>query len=363
MSNLISFETGGHLQDVFATQSRHTDSGKPLIIRIGEGGGRLGLISALLKEKTAELAGKPTHEIFDATFSLSVSTLADAAIWPLRGTGQPLKTEKEYKDFFVANANEAFRNDWTDGYGLLNGYGAFNNMYDIHNIGQMIDSIVGDLKLSDYADGLHIGVWDLDNDDLTFFSSDEAAQDSSKDFYMRDLLRAAIAFPHGFEIGAIKNITGEERHLRDGGMIMSDPTALAIMDTMIKHGKNRDIIPVTYTTGSSLSLNHTADQFNGGFIKGAQTTIRASNTGRVNAFAQRVAKLYEDNYVRLDVEIGKEVDMFSKVEDITPFGESAVAENQDKIINFLHSTGHLKEMETPKPLPTPIQDPDTMRIG
>ncbi len=305
-----------------SAERAHQDD-KHLTIFTFTGGGSLGLISAYMAEEFEEETGKRLYEHADRLAGTSVGALHAATQWPLENTGKPLFEKGQLREFYENELHGTlFPKRLTSVFGL------FGPRYKLDRIESAVDKIFGDLKLSDFKDGLHIHVVDRETGRPRIFKSEDAKQDPSENFMMRDLLRAAIAAPLVFKQVAIKNMAGETMHITDAGKFTNDPSFWAY-DDAIKEGYDpQELSITTFSTGHN-EKTRMADPNSG---------LYGSGISEARKHFEVVANgLHDVLYHRLGADfvfIGYplpegEISMTSDVEDIKPFAEQAAKNNPD----------------------------------
>ena len=316
-------------------------------IAVFPGGGTQGMISAFLATEFENKSGRAFHENFTQVEGLSVGSLNASCLWPLRATGEPPMAAADLKDIYLTRISDAFD------YNLLSLNGLLTNKYDVSGLEKLIDDIFGDRKLSDYADGLHIYV---ETKQLRTLKSEDAAKDPTEDFYMRDLLRSAVSAPFFFKPVAIKNIAGQDVKFVDAGLFSSDPSFKAYFDAQHTMGDNTNIIMTVFGTGHKNTEAVTLDDLDGGVGKiGHMLSVMFKS--KANTFDDMLRKAMGEDYVRMDVDISNSgLDMIADdIEDVIPYAEKAVAENQE---NMLRSLNNIRRLETRNEniMPTPAEN-------
>ena len=310
-------------------------------IAVLEGGGALGLITAHTMAAYANQSGSPFHTHFDDIHGESVGALNAAALWPLAKTGTPLKTPEELKTIYYNEMDDVFDYRWTSLGGTL------RSKYDAGHLEKLLEDHFGDLRLSDFEDGLNIHVFDRETGTEKILSSDKAKIDKKEDYLIRDVLRAATAAPLVFDQVEIKNMTGETKKFTDAAMIPGD-TSYWVYRRAANRATNPDNIVVsTFGTGYRAPEAVNQDELNDGALGSGEKTLSelfngAAKTGRALAKAEMGGR-----YVVLDVPIGADITMTSKMKDIKPFAEKAEQATKDAIKKSLEQIEKLDRKQTP----------------
>ena len=212
-----------------------------------QSGGAMGYISAFLADNLTQEVDKPFHEIFERVYGTSAGAINSAALWPLRATGEPLFTPPALRKFYLDNTDDIFEKRWWAAGGAL------ANISDIENLERILEEQLGDLKLSDFADGLGITVLDADTKEVRVLTSDEAARNSDMDFKMVDLVRAAANAPFYFDQKSIQSMAGNMHQFTDAGLVCPDQSVSVYGHLHDLYGT--DNVPFFVSIGSGISDN------------------------------------------------------------------------------------------------------------
>ncbi|MBI1300574.1 MAG: hypothetical protein GC137_02850 [Alphaproteobacteria bacterium] len=294
-------------------------------IGVFQGGGKLGLISVILAERFEQLSGKPFHESFDRLHGTSVGAINAALFWPLVETGQPVRTPTEAREGYVEEMDSLFPVNWLSSAG-----GLFGSKYSAEKMEQLFNEKFGDLKLSDFEDGLYIHVVDFDTKEEISLNSKAAKTDPTKDFYMRDLLRAAIAFPLGFDQTTIRDIAGNERHFTDGGVYAPDPSFVVYHRTSAEV-PSQNIVLTSFGTGKQDQDLKLTD-LNDGVISSGKAALKAVFLAASQTNETLLRNAMGNRYNLLDYDItGTDIDMESDMKHILPVAQRAADANEVNI--------------------------------
>lgn len=316
------------------------------------GGGTQGLISVYLAGSFERASERPFHESFDRIAGVSVGSINSSALWPLARTGQPLMSTASLREFYETQLDGAFKKNWWSLGGLL------DNKYDLSKFEKILKSHYGDLKLSDFADGLNIYVVDLETNQLRCLSSEMAKRDPAEDFRMTDLLRAAIAAPTYFDTVEIKNMAGETVHFIDAGVMASNPS---FVEFFANEHMARELAITSFGTGNTNALKLKSGDLNGGVAdvgSGTLSTIfRATNV----TYSTMIRNRLGDRFTELDIDLKDSgLDLISDIEDVIPHAQRAVRENTHRIIDAVHQIDAMRENTLAKERPA-LEIPDSCK--
>lgn len=301
-------------------------------IGVFPGGGTQGLISVALARAFEARSGLMFHENFDQVEGLSVGALNASALWPLRDTGMPVLSTAQLHNVYLTEIEDAFvPKKWSLG-GLL------DNKYDIANLEKLMQKTFGDLKLSDFEDGLHIHVVDLKTQAVRTLRSEDARLNPSEDFYMRDLLRAAVSAPYYFSPIEIKNIAGGAEKFVDGGLFSSDPSLLAFIKARTEGADPTLTAITTFGTGNKNNENVSLSDLDGGLAK-ISNMLSVMFKSKANTMDELLRIELGPRYVRLDTDLSNSgINIVAHhISDVVPYAERAVIENQSNIMQALYN--------------------------
>ena len=285
------------------------------------GGGIFGAVQAALMAAFEQASGLPFFKSFPGgVFCTSVGAINGASVWPLRETGKPVVGTSKLNGVYLNRIADAFRKRWLGLGGVLGKY-----KYDTSNFEDLLEETFGDIRLSEFDDGLNIIVYDLANNKIRVLSSQKATQDKTEDFYIRDVLRAAMNAPYFFEMIPITNMAGEECDFADAGIVNKDFT-----DGACEAAEDKEnLVLTTFATGHRRGISYTVKDLGRGIRSLSKlATIQIDHSA--NRADRKTRNALDDpQYTRLDVDIGdSDVDMVSrKIEKVTPYAEKAVREN------------------------------------
>lgn len=322
MSLSRKWQNSLHIERAEAAE-RAVDNSK-VSVGVFPGGGKLGLISVLLAERFEEISGKAFHESFDRLHGTSVGAINAAMLWPLAKTGQPAHSPTTLKDGYYDEMDDLFAiNHFSVG-------GLFGSKYKGGNIEGLLEKTFGDIKLSDFADGLYIHVVDFDTKEEISLSSTDAKTDPTKDFYIKDLLRAATAFPMGYDQVTIHDMEGNERRFTDGGVFAPDPSFVVYQRTKADVPRE-NIVLTSFGTGKE-DHDLTLEDLNGGAVLSGLSTLKAVFMAAAKTNETLLRNAMGDRYTTLDHDItGTDLDMVSDMKDIRPVAEEAADANEEEI--------------------------------
>jgi patatin-like phospholipase/acyl hydrolase len=116
-----------------------------------------------------------------------------------------------------------------------------SSSYDPSALENVLKKYFKETKLSELIKPTLITSYDVDNEKIFVFNSEEAKSSKSKNYYLKDVGRSTSAAPTYFPCASIKSIDGKvEKTLSDGGIAANNPTMLAYLESMEMLQKKKD---------------------------------------------------------------------------------------------------------------------------
>lgn len=282
-----------------------------------QSGGAMGYISAFLVDHLTQETNQPFHETFERSYGTSAGAINASALWPLRETGEPLFSPQSLRKFYLDYTDDIFEKRWWAAGGAL------ANISDIENLERILESQLGDLMLSDFADGLGITVLDADTKEVRVITSDEAAINPDMDFKMVDLVRAAANAPFYFDQKSIMSAAGNPHQFTDAGLVCPDQSVTVyghLQDTY-----SPEEIPFFVSIGSGVS-DDTYDIESWSGVSQMRSVLGLQFEAAANMAEDQMVRLMGPKFLELNVETGG-LTMDSSIEDIHRF----TIENKDNL--------------------------------
>lgn len=115
-----------------------------------------------------------------------------------------------------------------------------------------MQNFFGDLKLSELLKPSLICSYEISRRKTHFFTQHDAVVSPSKDYYVRDVIRATSAAPTFFKVAAIRSLGDEMYTCVDGGVFANNPTLCAYAEARSKLPDNptaKDMVILSLGTG------------------------------------------------------------------------------------------------------------------
>lgn len=214
-----------------------------------DGGGVLGMISAMILGEIEKKTGKHTAELFDL--------IAGTSTGGILALGLTKPDDKGLKPFYSASAGvELYEKKGGKIFSrsLFHMILAVGNLLDEKYPSEGIDTILqtyfGDTVLAEALTDVLIPAYDIERRTAHFFKSEKSRQKPIRNFFMRDIARATSAAPTFFEPAYIQDAEGTELFaLIDGGVFANNPAMCAYAEIKRMYPEANDIFLLSLGTG------------------------------------------------------------------------------------------------------------------
>jgi uncharacterized protein len=206
-----------------------------------DGGGIRGIIPAIilksLQEKIGSKKGQYNDHIinyFDLVAGTSTGGILACGLLAPVGK-MPKYTIDDLLDLYVEKGGAIFQKRYWTRFGHI-----FGHRYECSNMEEILSKYFGDIKLSELIKPCIISSYDIVKRRTHFFTSFNARV-SSRDFRVRDILRATSAAPTYFEPARIRSLNDAEYALIDGGVFVNNPALCAYAETRRMMFREKDL--------------------------------------------------------------------------------------------------------------------------
>lgn len=135
-------------------------------------------------------------------------------------------------------------------------WGIFKPRYNTEYLDTILDKLVGDKKLSDLKNNVVVSATNYTErytEKLVFlFKSEKAREDKSRDFFLKDVIKATTAAPTYFKPVMVTSVDGNTQLLLgDGGLCINNPAHIMFTE-MCKSYPNAEKHVLSYSTGKKI---------------------------------------------------------------------------------------------------------------
>ena len=325
-----------------------------------DGGGIKGIIPGTilvaLEEKLKNKTGNPDVRIadyFDIIAGTSTGGILSCMYLTPNEDGRPKFTAEEILNLYLKKGNKIF--DIPFFFKLKNFGGILDEKYPSKSIEELLESYLGDTKLSDLLKPSLITSYDMHSRKSVFFRQQNAIKNKEDDFLLRDVARSTSAAPTYFELAHISSLAGKMYPLIDGGLVANNPALCAYSEARkIFSSKSEKIIAsdmVIFSIGTGVSKEHyeykdVKDWGMVQWIKPLLDVLFSAGSETINFQLEQIfdANDVSNQYIRIQSELPDYVstDMDNVTEEnlkaLHGFGKMLVLDNEaelDKLVDML----------------------------
>jgi patatin-like phospholipase/acyl hydrolase len=296
-----------------------------------DGGGVRGIIPSeiliTLEELFKKHSGRKSARIADY-FDLIAGTssggiLTAMYLCPDKSNGvRPKFSAKEASSIFEENCSIAFSKKMLHGFTSV--FGLTRPRYSAKNIEKCFNYYLGDIKLSELLKPCVITAYDVKNCKAVLFNQMSARKDKSRDFLIRDVVRATSSVPVYFPVANIKSLNGTYYDLADGGIFANNPALCAYAESAkLKGGVDaKNVIILSIGTGRDKPHYVKGKINNWGAIKWAIPLFEALISGVSQTVDYQLRIIFDSinksyNYLRIQPNLNTKILNGYKLDDVS----------------------------------------------
>ncbi|WP_215222764.1 patatin-like phospholipase family protein [Echinicola shivajiensis] len=170
-------------------------------------------------------------------------------------SSKPKFSAKEVVEFYLEFCNKVYSKTLFHKIQTLGG--VIDEKYPVKELETFFDKEFENNKLSQLIKPCLFTAYDLDHRRAIFFTQHNAKITKAKDFYIKDVARAASATPPYFQVANIKSELGISYPLIDGAVFANNPAMCAYAETRkmyfesVKHPSSKDMYLLSLGAGKS----------------------------------------------------------------------------------------------------------------
>jgi uncharacterized protein len=255
-----------------------------------DGGGIRGIITCVILKYLEERLQKmhnPNAKLgnyVDFMAGSSTGALITAILlFPDANTGKAQYSIQKAFDLYALEGQDIFNvSVWQK---IINPFGLLNEKISQHNLEKSLLNFFGNLELKNFIKPCVITSYDMQNRCVKIFNTLDA-NETTGNFYVRDVCRATTAAPTYFEPAQITSVYGQQYTLLDGGIYANNPALCALAEVKkipfadilkdpakTNYPNASDVLMLSISTGTILKP-YTYDSFkNAGRVKWIQPVI------------------------------------------------------------------------------------------
>ena len=213
-----------------------------------DGGGSLGLASAMMLIELERRTQRPAAELFDVVAGTSVGGLLGLSLLVPGDDGAPRHTAAEVSSLFEQDADQVFESSLWRWLSTLGGF--LGEKYETTGLQEVLDELFADAWLSEAIRPTLIPAYDLLQDEPYAFRSHRARADAGADYPASGVVRATTAVPGFFPPAQVESRGGFiKRSCIDGGAVAFSPALWAYAEASRLYPEADDVVLVSLGTG------------------------------------------------------------------------------------------------------------------
>lgn len=273
-----------------------------------DGGGIRGIIPALILAELERRSGKPTCELFQLLAGTSTGGILALALARPDDDGRPAFTAQDLVALYEEDGPDIFsRPIWHRVWALGN---ILEEKYPSAGIERALEDRFGDTRVADAITPVLVTAYDIEQRRPFFFKSNDATNDPSKNYLMRDAAHATSAAPTYFEPARIAaSDEYEPICLVDGGVFSNNPAACALVEALSDfQAPPSEIAVLSLGTGELTRPIPFEDAKDWGLAMWAQPILSVVFDGVSDTVSYQIDKVIKafsgpDRYLRMQTEL------------------------------------------------------------
>jgi uncharacterized protein len=302
-------------------QSLASPNSSPIRVLSIDGGGMRGIIPALVLRELEGLTGKRISELFDVVVGTSTGALLSAGITVSDPEGKPRYSADDLVSVYENYGSYIF----TKGRGVRQFvHNLSRPMYDPSHFEGILERYFSDALLSECLVELAIPSISFEDHGMDVFSRREARVNSSRNYLIKDVVRAATAAPTFFPAARITSLNNERTgHFIDAGISSNNPSLLGFSEAKLLD-KDAPVICVSLGTGKAPASIDPEKATNWGELEWALALLDMQGEGQSTFTTDVLSRLLVHNH---DILFRFQVNL----EEIPPQMDIATAEHTNAL--------------------------------
>lgn len=186
-----------------------------------------GVILSYIEDRLRDKEGDQVRlsDYFDLLAGTSTGGILTCMYITPGDDGRPKFTAQNAVDLYLKNGAEIFAVPL--GRKISNWFGLFEAKYPVSNLERILQTYLGDTKLSQALKPCMITAYEIFQRKTVFFNKIDTLKVKTCDYLMRDIARSTSAAPTYFKPAEIYSTYGAPLFLIDGGMFANNPSMCA----------------------------------------------------------------------------------------------------------------------------------------
>lgn len=259
-----------------------------------DGGGMRGVIPAMVTAEIERMTGKPCSELFDLIAGTSTGSIIAACLATPNEDGSPKFAASGLVRLYEEEGPKVFpQSAWRR---VVTAGSAIDAKYPSEGAVDLFQRLYGELKLSDALTELLIPSFELELGAPFFFTRDDARDDSTRDFALKQAVHASISAPTFFEPFVIRSPDMTQlKHLVfvDGGVIANNPAMCAYAEAKHLFPDADEYIIVSIGSGDFGARKLYEENDRWGAVQWARPLLNILLVGSVDVVDHQLKVLHE----------------------------------------------------------------------
>jgi len=213
-------------------QGHRALSNKPVRVICIDGGGMRGIVPATFLEAMEQISGQSISELFDVAVGTSTGAILAAGLNVAADDGKSARySASHFVNLYKDMGSTIFHRKRS----LIHVLGGIvHPTYDPSSYEALLRDHFGDATIGQSLSEIAVPSIELQDMNMHIFSRVQARADQSRDFYVRDLIRAATAAPTYFPAAELSSIDGSRSGtFVDAGVSTNNPGMIAYAESRI----------------------------------------------------------------------------------------------------------------------------------
>lgn len=298
-----------------------------------DGGGIRGIIPAkvlvTLEQLLQKHSGRKDARIADY-FDLIAGTSTGGiltAIYLLpdeKDSTKPKFSAQEALDFYLQNGQIIFQNSFF--HSMFSLFGLIGTKYSDKGLVKLLNDYYGDIELGQLIKPCLITAYDVEKNSTAFFNQNDTLERQSKNFYIKDVIKATTAAPSYFPIAQISTLEGDMGYYIDGGVFANNPALCAYAEVSKlpnQDGRKKELLILSLGTGSK-EMSYSYKKMSGwGIVRWIEPLFSISRTGVSEVVDYQLRIMYQEarksqDYLRIQMEIDEKQKEAAKLDNVSP---------------------------------------------
>lgn len=221
---------------------------RPVRILSIDGGGIRGIIPCMVLADIERRTGRPIVELFDLIAGSSTGGLVALALTMPGADGKPRGSAYDLVRLYEVEGPNVFsRTVWHKIRAVGN---LVEGKYPSAGLENMLEKYFGDLLLSEALVDVMVAAYEIERRRPYFFKSWYAREREDRNFYVKEVLRAATAAPTYFEPARVTAMDKRDYYaLIDGAVYLYNPAMSAFAEARMLHPDATEFLVVSIGTG------------------------------------------------------------------------------------------------------------------